>query len=150
MKHIYLLILAITFNSMVIAQDMNQIKNYSNISIEELGNIPHFETLADYNLSTFDEKSLDKIDKENAHLIKQYNIVVFLGVWCSDSKELVPAFVNYLNNIGVNKDNIYFYALDESKQSKDKLEKEMDVNFVPTFIWIDKETGIEKGRIAIN
>jgi thiol-disulfide isomerase/thioredoxin len=70
-----------------------------------------------------------------------------LGTWCSDSQMLIPDLYHYLKRQNKAPQDIVYYGLDESKTSSEKWEEQYDINFVPTIIFIDKQTGVEKGRI---
>jgi len=72
--------------------------------------------------------------------------MVFGGMWCSDTQNLLPKFFKTLEAAGIPKKSVTLYMLDEQKNSPDKLEKQYGVNNVPTFIVM--QNGKEKGRIV--
>ena len=72
--------------------------------------------------------------------------LVFGGMWCSDTQNLLPKFFKTIEAAGVPAKNIQLYMVDEQKNSPDKLEKQYAVISVPTFILM--QNGKEKGRIV--
>jgi len=87
-------------------------------------------------------------DRENRELLKQYNIIVFLGTWCGDSRELLPEIYAYFRKLEIPQNDITYYGLDETKLSSDQWEDTYNIEFVPTILFIDKKSGEEKGRIV--
>lgn len=74
------------------------------------------------------------------------SFLVFGGMWCSDTQNLLPKFFKTLEAAGIPKKLVTLYMVDEQKNSPDKLEKKHGVNNVPTFIVL--QHGVEKGRIV--
>src|SRR6476620_10510697 len=72
--------------------------------------------------------------------------LVFGGMWCSDTQNLLPKFYKVIDEAGIPRKNVQLYLLDEQKNSPDKLEKQYGVNNVPAFILFQK--GEEKGRVV--
>ncbi|MBK0403642.1 thioredoxin family protein [Adhaeribacter sp. BT258] len=72
--------------------------------------------------------------------------LVFGGMWCSDTHNLLPKFFKTMDEAGVPRKNIQLYLVDEQKNSPEKLEKQYGVNNVPTFIIL--QNGEEKGRVV--
>src|SRR5688572_19873987 len=79
-------------------------------------------------------------------LPKDASFLVFGGMWCSDTQNLLPKFFKTLDEAGIPRKNVQLYLVDEQKNSPDKLEKQYGVNNVPTFIILQK--GEEKGRVV--
>lgn len=125
-------------------QSYSQTKHFNMLTNEI--NFDSLKNHVQFNFSNTTPSSLSAIDSLNMTVINNYDIKIFLGTWCSDSQELVPIIDNYLKSIGYQ--NIYYYGLDELKQSSDKQEETYKIEFVPTVIFIDKLTGEEKGRIV--
>ncbi len=73
-------------------------------------------------------------------------ILVFGGMWCSDTQGLLPKFYKTIDAAGIPRKNVQLYLVDEQKNSPDKLEKQYAVVSVPTFILM--QNGQEKGRIV--
>lgn len=69
-----------------------------------------------------------------------------MGCWCSDTKQLLPAFERIKKELAVNDRQVSYYALDMGKSSPGGSEKADGVEFVPTFILY--ENGKEIGRIV--
>lgn len=77
---------------------------------------------------------------------KDATFLVFGGMWCSDTQNLLPKFYKTMADAGIAKERIQLYLVDEQKNSPDKLEKQYNVNNVPTFIILQKDQ--EKGRVV--
>ena len=88
--------------------------------------------------------------KKFSKALKEYEILVFMGTWCGDSKREVPRFIkiledsNYpmkkLTTIGVSrKANMY-------KQSSGHEERGLNIHRVPIFIFY--KNGVEVNRIV--
>lgn len=77
--------------------------------------------------------------------LEDVTITVFMGTWCSDSRQHVPALMNILDAAGYNSQNINLIAVSEAKDTPEKLEEGQDIQFVPTIIL--SRNGEEIGRI---
>ena len=82
--------------------------------------------------------------------LKEYHILVFLGTWCEDRQWQVPGFIKILDAAAFPKDQIKMDAVDKReefyKQSPGGEEWGLNINFVPTFIFL--KDGKEAGRIV--
>ncbi|MDT0293226.1 TlpA family protein disulfide reductase [Mesonia ostreae] len=90
-----------------------------------------------------DQETVDKIDKN----IDDYSIKVFMGTWCSDSRREIPKFFKLLDRIDYNQNNLEVITTDLYKTTKQGYEKEYNIDFVPTIIFIDKN-GEEVNRFV--
>jgi hypothetical protein len=76
-----------------------------------------------------------------------YQIMVFLGTWCSDSELQVPFFFSVMDEL---KDKISFdlqmWAVDRRKKLKNDIPQRYGIKRVPTFIF--ELEGQEIGRIV--
>ena len=79
-------------------------------------------------------------------VVKDVDITVFFGGWCSDSKRQVPHFLKIADAAGIPSDHIRFYALDRTKKSDDSTTDHYRIERVPTFIF--SRDGAEVGRIT--
>ncbi len=84
--------------------------------------------------------------EELARLLPEFDLVVFMGTWCSDSQRLIPQLYKTLLETGYPLDQIVLYGLDMSKQSEDGLHETHKIEWVPTIIV--KQYGSEVGRIT--
>src|SRR5690606_22739961 len=78
--------------------------------------------------------------------LKDIEITVFMGTWCSDSRQHVPALMSTLDIAGYDSQNINLIALSRDKDTPEKLEEGFDIQFVPTIIL--NRNGKEIGRIV--
>ena len=78
--------------------------------------------------------------------INDYKITVFMGTWCSDSKREVPRLFKMLDESGYDSADLKLIAVDESKETPSGIEKEYDVEYVPTIIF--EKNGKEVNRFV--
>ena len=71
--------------------------------------------------------------------LQQYNIQVFYGSWCGDSKRELPKFYKVLTQAGFPEKQLEMIAVDKKqeayKQSPGGEEKTLNIHRVPTFIF---------------
>lgn len=77
--------------------------------------------------------------------INQYEILIVLGVWCSDSQREVPRFLKFLDVIDFPFENYAIIAVDRNKAANIPGLSELKIDFVPTIIFY--KNGVEVGRI---
>lgn len=77
---------------------------------------------------------------------QNYEIKIFMGTWCGDSKEQVPHFYKILKQINFDLRKTTLIAVDKKKNTPDHLEKDLNINYVPTFIFY--KNGKEIHRIV--
>lgn len=75
--------------------------------------------------------------------LPKYSIVVVMGTWCGDSRDMLPKLHNVLEQSGYPMDKLAMYGVDRSKTTGHGQEKPYDIHFVPTVILFDgsKEIG---------
>lgn len=82
--------------------------------------------------------------------LKEYNITLFMGTWCGDSKREVPRFYKILEACNFPMDQLTTVALsgqpDMYKQSPQHEEAGLNIHRVPTFIFY--KNGEEVNRIV--
>ncbi len=78
--------------------------------------------------------------------LKDTEVLVFMGTWCSDSKREVPHFYKILDNVGYSEKKLQVVAVDNQKQTPDQAEKIWKIEYVPTIILLKE--GKEIGRIV--
>ncbi|NAS10906.1 thiol reductase thioredoxin [Flavobacteriaceae bacterium R33] len=92
-----------------------------------------------------DEETVQALRKQ----LKRYEIKVFLGTWCGDSRREVPRFIRILEAADFPKENLSIIAVDYEKpfykKSPGGEEKGLNIVKVPTFIFYKK--GAETNRI---
>lgn len=93
----------------------------------------------------------EKIVQKLRRKLKKYNITIFMGTWCGDSKREVPRLYKILEAANFPEDQLRVIGLnnirDAYKQGPNHEEKDMNIHRVPTFIVYDKK-GKEIGRIV--
>ncbi|MCP9198432.1 thioredoxin family protein [Gramella sp. GC03-9] len=70
-----------------------------------------------------------------AENIKDYEIRLFMGTWCADSKREVPKFLKILDLANYDHKKLELIGVDYDKTTKSGIEKEFDIEYVPTIIF---------------
>ena len=68
--------------------------------------------------------------------ISDYEIIAFMGTWCPDSRRETPKVFKILEQAGYDMSNLTFYGVNRQKTTTDNIEKEFDLNRVPTVIFL--------------
>ena len=96
---------------------------------------------SNYDMYEINEAVIDELNPNPAEI----TITVVLGTWCSDSRREFPRFLRIMDLIGFPAKNIEIIAVNRAKVTEGDDVKDMDIQFVPTFIvYKDKK---EIGRI---
>lgn len=67
--------------------------------------------------------------------IADYQIRIFIGTWCPDSRREIPRFFKLLDQAGYDSKKVTGIAVDRSKGIADQLDKELNLKMVPTIIF---------------
>ncbi len=78
--------------------------------------------------------------------LPKYNVLVFMGTWCGDSKELLPQLYKVLTEANYPLANVIMYGVDRTKTTDNGANETYKITNVPTIILIDTEREI--GRIT--
>ncbi|GAA0873216.1 hypothetical protein GCM10009117_23630 [Gangjinia marincola] len=70
-----------------------------------------------------------------AQNINDYNLTLYMGTWCGDSKRETPKIYSLLEKTGYNMDNLTFYAVNRQKTIPGGLPQGSNVKRVPTLIF---------------
>ncbi len=88
-------------------------------------------------------------EKEDFEIIKskanKFDVLIFLGTWCPDSREYVPKFIKIIDEAGISRKHVKTVGLNRDKVLKGLTDK-YDIKRVPTFIFF--QNGKEIGRIV--
>lgn len=68
--------------------------------------------------------------------ISDYEVVVFMGTWCPDSRREVPKLLKILDKANYDLSKLTMVGVDRSKTTPEKLEAEYDIRRVPTIIFL--------------
>ncbi len=155
MKTIPLAFLICLLTSCIGAQDRVQEIQLDTGELILLGSITH-EALqkgsyAKWYTTGYEEYAPDdvRISRFN-EVLKEHEILLFMGTWCSDSQREVPRFMKILERADFPEDQITIVAVDKRdefyKTSPGGEEKGWNIEFVPTFIFL--KDGREVNRIV--
>lgn len=154
MKRIVTL-LFLCLTTSIFSQNLNQkvvdengrAKLLGKINKEGLSEAPFNEWFDNNYEAYLTNEAIIKLLKTN---LKDYEIKLFLGTWCGDSKREVPRFYKILEQTNFPKKNLEVIALDNVtehyKQSPNGEEKGLNIHRVPTFIFY--KDGKEVSRIV--
>jgi len=106
--------------------------------------LPYFSDW--YNTEYFAYEPDEFIIKQIHELSDSIKIQIFMGTWCSDSRREVPRFIKILDFSEFDKNHLQIINVDRNKKSPTHEEKNINIEFVPTFI-INKYNN-EIGRIV--
>lgn len=113
------------------------------IKKEELQQAPHaawFDPM--YQSYQPDAEALETI-KNN---INDYEIKVFMGTWCGDSKREIPKLYKLLELSDYNMDKLEMNGVRLDKTLPNDIQKDFDIHHVPTIIFY--KNGEEAGRFV--
>ena len=74
--------------------------------------------------------------------LNDVTIKVFMGTWCSDSQKEVPALYKILDAANFNYSNLEIVAVSHEKETPNHLEKDMNIQYVPTIIFYKNDNEI--------
>ena len=77
-------------------------------------------------------------------LLKNKRVVLLMGTWCEDSQREVPGMMKILNQAGYNTAEMEIIAVDEDKRTKEGLEKNYQLAYIPALIFFDNEKEINR------
>lgn len=144
MKNYTLILVTILLSIVTTAQDIN-----TEITIDDetpflLGNINKdgltSEHYNDWFSKNYEDYALDQATiKAISSKLKDYQITLFMGTWCGDSKLEVPHFYKVLEACNFPEDQLTVIALSRKpymyKQSPNHDEAGLNIHRVPTFIF---------------
>ena len=96
----------------------------------------------EYDLYKTNQSLLTKIKP----LLNNKKVTLIMGTWCEDSRREVPGMIKILTEAGYPTSSMDIIAVDEDKTTPGKLEKAFELFNVPTLIF--SENGTEINRIV--
>ena len=79
-------------------------------------------------------------------LLENVSLRVFMGTWCEDSQRETPRLYKVLEALDFDNDKFEIIAVSRDKDTPDHLEKDQNIEYVPTIIVLKNENEI--GRIV--
>lgn len=100
-----------------------------------------------FNKNTDEYKvDINPINKKVKKSLAKYDITIYMGTWCGDSRKEVPRMIKSLQALDYDMSRLKIQALNQYKQAKDRKELGLNIHRVPTIIFF--KNGKEKGRIV--
>jgi thiol-disulfide isomerase/thioredoxin len=96
-----------------------------------------------YDIYDIDEETLSSIKNK----IEEYNVMIVMGTWCSDSRREVPSFYKILDYLEVPEEKVTLISVDREMKSVGEEADNLSIEFVPTIIFYQEGNGEEMGRI---
>lgn len=155
MKRAVILIIVFANINLAFTQSINHLQTYGDGKEILLGEINKkglttnsFKKWFTKNYNNYNlNKPVTKLLKDS---LQEYNVKVFLGTWCGDSKKEIPRFYKVIEAAKLPKSQLQVYAVDRTKeaykQSPNREEKGLNIHRVPTFIFY--KDGKEINRIV--
>lgn len=144
MKNATLILATILFSIVTTAQDINKEIIIDDETPFLLGKI-NKDGLTSENYNEWFSKNYEDYELDQATIkainskLKEYQITLFMGTWCGDSKLEVPRFYKILEACNFPKDQLTVIALSRKpymyKQSPNHYESGLNIHRVPTFIF---------------
>ena len=97
----------------------------------------------EYDRYNIDTKTVEELKKNN---LRNYDIIAFMGTWCSDSHREVPRFMKIMEAADYPQNKIDLIGVNRNMKSPDGEEIPYQIKNVPTFIVM--KNGKEIGRIV--
>jgi len=156
MKYTLILVSAILFFSCNLQKKKEASQNKIQIQQEEITNdligkinrndlevLPYASWFTEnYNNYNLDKQTIASFEE----VLSDYEITIFMGTWCGDSKREVPIFYKILDQAGLDPQKTTLIAVSEFKDTPEGFEKGGNINYVPTFIF--EKNGVEINRIV--
>jgi thiol-disulfide isomerase/thioredoxin len=84
--------------------------------------------------------------KQAGHKLNDYDIIVVMGSWCSDSRREMPRLIKILDKLNYNQQKLKLICVNRKREWPEGAIENLDIKLVPTIIFY--EMGMEKGRIV--
>lgn len=68
--------------------------------------------------------------------ISGYDLMVFMGTWCADSRREIPKLFKILDQAGYDLSKLTIIGVDRNKVTPEKTEADWDIDWVPTLIFM--------------
>lgn len=153
MKRLIPLLIILLYSGILKAQDINLEIQLPEETPFLLGTIDKVgltsENYKEWFNKNFDAYEIDQnIITKLAKHIKDYNIVLFMGTWCGDSKREVPRFYKILEACDFPMDQLKVVAVSSKpymyKQSPNHDEAGLNIHRVPTFIFYKDQKEVNR------
>ncbi|WP_298897403.1 hypothetical protein [uncultured Psychroserpens sp.] len=152
-KNITIIIITLVITAQIHAQPLNQEIAQDGETPFLLGKIDKTGlTSGTYNTwfsKNYKDYTIDElIISELKQKLKDYNITLFMGTWCGDSKQEVPRFYKILDACNFPMEQLTVIAVSRKpymyKQSPNHDEAGLNIHRVPTFIFYKNRTEINR------
>lgn len=151
MRYLFLVLLTIMNHPVSAQSDFDTSRDVQNQSVVFKGFFT-FDDLIHEPSFTWLKEGSDLYQPDSAAIgylrqhLDSYEIVVAMGTWCDDSKNLVPKLYKVLQSIQFPWKQYTMFGVDRAKESKGKTHTQYQITLVPTIILF--KAGKEIGRIT--
>ncbi len=116
----------------------------NNCTRKSVCNFPEFKTMYDTMYESYapDSATLTALKP----LMEGVKVTIVMGTWCGDSKLQVPHFYKITDQLGLTEQDMTLICVDGQKKAENGLIDNMNIERVPTFIFI--KDGKEIGRVV--
>ncbi|MCH7965056.1 MAG: thioredoxin family protein [Bacteroidetes bacterium] len=148
---LFLIITGILFYANLYAQEFNTVITDKKTDKPMLIGYTTLEAFNDTSFSWWWNSAYNMYEADSAAAeelkvnIKDVDIKIVMGTWCSDSRTEVPHFYKILDEINYPKEEVTLINVNRDMQGLENEVEGLDINFVPTFIFY--KAGEEIGRI---
>ncbi len=146
------LVVFVMLSTLIIAQEKNKMSVDEKTGKPMLLGICDRSAFADTSFSwwfnsEYDNYSPDSIDVKNlADKLKDIEITIVMGTWCSDSRREVPRLFKILNKLNYDQKNVTLICVDRKKTAQTGNVDKLKIELVPTLIFY--KDNAEIGRIV--
>lgn len=114
------------------------------VSTREAFKDTSFSWWFDSEYENYDIKKKD-LSEDLSSKLKDYNITIVMGTWCSDSRREVPRFYKILDELNYPSDSVRVINVDRDMKDIDGEVSGLSIKLVPTFIFYKENQ--EEARI---
>ena len=147
-----LLLLALTFTTLAQQSAYDTTRDAKNNSLVMKGKVTFDDLVKEPSFDWMQtayktHKKAMKVLKADLH---KYKVLVFMGTWCGDSKDLLPQLYKVLTEAGYPMANVTMYGVDRTKAVANGANEIYKITNVPTIILIDTEREIGRVTETVN
>jgi hypothetical protein len=148
----YIIIILVVLSGLSFAQDKNKLIVDESSGKQMLIGICDRTAFTDTNFAwwfnpEYNNYNVDSVFlKLVGHKLNDYDIIVVMGSWCSDSRREMPRLLKIFDKLNYNQQKLKMICVNRKKEWPEGGIENLEIKLVPTIIFY--EMGLEKGRIV--